>query len=315
MRHALAVSIQSQRWLLAAALSALLHGGLLMGPPPNAQRRWEARAQPSVQQQAAAVSLQTRTFTVATPTVVALVESAAPVPRPIAAKKSAPVARSTATAPSITVPAAADLHYLLRQGGQEGTARLRWQPQGSGYQLSLARELGGRTLPTWRSEGETGAQGLAPNRYAQQRQGRDTRATNFRRDEGIISFSASTEQVALSPGVQDRLSGWLQLAAMIATTPARYPPGSALRLTIVGLRGEAHEQVYEVLGLEAVTLADGLSLSPPALRLHRAALGAYDGAVELWLAPERDYLPVRVLVGQPDERGWELLLRAAEPRD
>ena len=230
-------------------------------------------------------------------------------PRSAATKTRSPDAVPAVLAAIVNIPAAADLHYLLRQGGQEGTARLSWQPQDSGgYQLSLQRELAGRTLPTWRSEGETSRQGLSPSRFAQQRKGRDTRATNFRRDEGIISFSASAEQFVLAPGVQDRLSGWLQIASVIAAAPARYPPGSELRLSVVGLRGEAREQVFEVLGLETVTLADGLSLSPPALHLRRVPLGAYDGSVELWLAPERGYLPVRVRVGQPDERGWELLL-------
>lgn len=303
MRRALFIPAQShRRWLIALGLSALVHGALLVGPRPTAQ--------PVV---AAAAVLQTRTIALTPPAVVATVNAAAPLRRPASVKTRSPDVQPATTASLITIPAAADLHYLLRQGGQEGTARLSWQPQqDGGYQLSLQRELAGRALPTWRSEGETGAQGLAPNRYAQQRQnGRDARATNFRRDEGLISFSASVEQFALTPGVQDRLSGWLQLAGTIAATPARYPPGSEVRLTVVGLRGEAREWVFEVLGLEPVTLADGQTFT--ALHLRRPPLGTYDGGIELWLAPEHGYLPVRVLVGRPDERGWELLLLSAEP--
>ena len=300
MRRTFAFSpVHAQRWLVALGLSALLHGGLLM--PQRAATR-----------PTAASVLQTRTIVaepVALAAVIAAVDIAAPKPRPVAVKTRPPDAQPAATAASITVPAAADLHYLLRQNGQEGSARLSWQPQDDGgYHLSLTRELAGRALPTWRSEGETGAQGLAPRRYAQQRKGRDVSATNFRRDEGLISFSLSAELFALTPGVQDRLSWWLQLAGLIAAAPARYPPGSELRLTVIGLRGEAREWIFDVLGLEAVTLADGLSLSPPALHLRRAALGPYDGAVELWLAPERAYLPVRVRVEQPEERGWDMLL-------
>jgi len=300
MRRALFIPAQShRRWLIALGLSALVHGALLVGQRPTAQ--------PVV------AVLQTRTIALTPPAVVATVEAIAPMARPASIKTRSPDVKPATTASSITVPAAAELHYLLRQGGQEGTARLSWQPQqDGGYQLSLERELAGRALPTWRSEGETGAQGLAPNRYAQQRNGRDARATNFRRDEGLISFSASAEQFALTPGVQDRLSGWLQLASVIAAAPARYPPGSELRLAVVGLRGEAREQVFEVLALETVALADGLNFT--ALHLRRQALGTYDGGTELWLAPQRGYLPVRVLVGQPDERGWELLLLSAEPR-
>jgi hypothetical protein len=304
MRRApLLIPVRAQRWLAAVGLSALLHGGLLMGQPHDVR-----------QASFAATVLQTRTIAAAPPVVAAdatPVETSKPLPLPLPPRhQAAATPRSpAATLASITVPAAAELHYLLRQGGQEGTARLSWQPQADGgYQLSLTRELAGRALPTWRSEGETGAEGLAPSRYAQQRKGRDVSATNFRRDEGLISFSASAEQVALMPGVQDRLSGWLQIAGVIAAAPARYPPGSTLRLSVVGLRGEAREWVFEVHALEPVTVADGLSLSPPALHLRRAPLGMYDGGIELWLDPDRGYLPVRVLVGQLDERGWEILL-------
>ena len=307
------VPLNAQRWLIALGLSALVHGGWLLGQRPSAQPAAARRA-----------VLQTRTVAAAPAAPAAAATTLAADPAPVV--RSAPRAHAEAprppavpavaadTASSVSLPAAAEIRYLLRQMGQEGTARLSWQPQDNGgYQLSLERELAGRPLPTWRSEGETGAQGLAPSRYAQQRNGRDTRATNFRRDEGVISFSASTEQFALLPGVQDRLSWWLQLAAQIAAAPARYAPGSELRLNVVGLRGEAREWVFEVIGLEPVVLADGLSLSLAALHLRRPALGAYGGAVEVWLAPDRGYLPIRVLVGQQEERGWELLLRPSEP--
>ena len=309
------ISAQNQRWLIALGLSALVHGGLLLGQRPSAQPAAAAAARRAVLQTrtvAAAPVAATATTTATLAADLAPVERAAPRPHPVEARPQAPpaVVAAPATTAALTLPAATEISYLLRQMGQEGTARLSWQPQSSGgYQLSLERELAGRALPTLRSEGETGSQGLAPSRYAQQRDGRDTRATNFRRDEGVISFSASAEQFALTPGLQDRLSWWLQLAAVIAAAPARYPPGSSLSLNVVGLRGEAREWVFEVVGPEPVVLADGLSLSPAALHLRRPPLGAYGGGIEVWLAPDRDYLPIRVRVGQQDERGWELLLR------
>ncbi|MGS0759272.1 hypothetical protein ACVBEH_33465, partial [Roseateles sp. GG27B] len=72
---------------------------------------------------------------------------------------------------------------LLLQNGQQGVARLSWQLADDGsYRLQLERELAGRTLPAWLSQGRLDALGLAPERFAQQRRGRDTQATNFRRD-------------------------------------------------------------------------------------------------------------------------------------
>ena len=131
-------------------------------------------------------------------------------------------------------------------------------------------------------------------------------ATNFRRDEGLISFSASTEQVGLPAGVQDRISWWLQLAAIVAGAPQRFGPGSEIRLPVAGLRGEAREWVFEVLDEEPLSLPR--SVLGSSLHLRRAALGPYDGSLELWLDPARGHLPVRLIVGMADDRGWELQL-------
>ena len=322
-------------WLGALALSLLLHGWLLQAPAlrrslPTAAAALRITVLLRVQQQAVPMSalapappqhrpatqrVATRrvapqrvaTRTVAPHTVAAAVPTAATVAAPVI---------TAIPPPPATVPGPADWHYLLRQNGQDGTARLSWQPQDDGsYRLSLTRELAGRPLPGWRSEGQVvPGQGLAPSRFAQLRLGRDTRATNFRRAEGLISFSASTEQVSLPPGVQDRLSWWLQLAALVAAAPARFEPGSEARLMVAGLRGEAREWVFEVLALAPLTLADGQHL-PAVLPLRRAALGPYDDGVEIWLDPTRGHLPVRVRVGAADKRGWDLLLQSANGQE
>jgi hypothetical protein len=63
-----------------------------------------------------------------------------------------------------------------------------------------------RALPAWRRQGGFDAQGLAPERFAQQRRGRDSQATNSRHEQGLIGFSASLVLLPLPAGVQDRLS-------------------------------------------------------------------------------------------------------------
>lgn len=304
-------------WLWALGLSLLVHGALLLprdpaparpGKPLAIATRFETRALPLP-------SVQPPPPTPPTP----------PTPiAPIAPKSPAQAqpAATTAQIAAIEAPAgddpspptaiapAVEWRYLLRQNGREGLARLSWQPQDGGYQLRLEREIEGRALPGWRSQGGLDGQGLAPQRYAQQRRSRqgwqDSQATNFRRDEGIISFSASPDQVALPAGVQDRISWWLQLAAIVAGAPQRFGPGSEIRLPVAGLRGEVHDWVFEVVGDEALALPNTVLAST--LRLRRAALGPYDGGIEVWLDPARGHLPVRLIVGGLEGRGWELQL-------
>ena len=81
-----------------------------------------------------------------------------------------------------------------------------------------------------------GGAGLSPERFALQRGGRDRQAINFDADERRLSFSASPAQLDLPEGAQDRLSWWLQLAALVQAHPA---PGGRWRVWVAGLRGEA----------------------------------------------------------------------------
>ncbi len=77
-------------------------------------------------------------------------------------------------------------------------------------------------------------------------------------------------------------------------------------MMVIGLRGEAREWVFEVLDSAPLDLPAG----PIAKTVHlrRAALGPFNGEIEIWLDPGRHHLPVRLLFNLPDERGWELQL-------
>ncbi len=233
-------------------------------------------------------------------------ETALPTPVPELAAAELPA--TVALAPAV------DWRYLLLQDSRRGHARLNWQPGGAVYALRLERELGGRALPGSRSEGRLDPQGLSPERFTQQRPGRpgmaprDAAATNFRQGEkqDQVSFSASAEQVPMPDGVQDRISWWLQLAAIVAAAPQQFQPGRELRMMVIGLRGEAREWVFEVLDRQDLELPIGLIQQ--AVHLRRAALGPYSGEIELWLDPARHHLPVRLQFKLPDELGWELQL-------
>ncbi|WP_083748661.1 DUF3108 domain-containing protein [Pelomonas sp. KK5] len=284
------------RWIWALGLSLILHA-------------WWLGSWPGSLQLAPARAISTRTMALAAP---------APAPAATPANKPRPRQPARAAPPVAALPAEPDLRpappaewlYTLRQNGKAGWARLSWQPAPDGsYRLLLSRELDGRPLPGWRSEGRLDAtQGLAPERYATQRGGRDAQATNFRRDEGLISFSASPELHALAGGEQDRLSWCLQLAARVAGAPRRYGPGAELRVTVAGLRGEPVEWVFEVIGEETLDLP--ALPTTQALHLRRGALGPYDGPIELWLDGSRAWLPVRLSIGPT-----ELLLQAVDVVD
>lgn len=189
-------------------------------------------------------------------------------------------------------------HYRLRQAGQDGDAQLDWRPEGDGhYSLRLTRRIGERTLPAWESLGHLGQGGLAPERFALQRGGQDRQAINFDADEHTVSFSASPARLELPEGTQDRLSWWLQLAALVQANPA---PGGRWRVWVAGLRGELREWVFEA--------AESAPEDAGTLHLRRLPLGERDPGIELWLDPARSYWPVRLRQGDPETRGFEIQL-------
>lgn len=185
---------------------------------------------------------------------------------------------------------AATLQYAMQRDAptrRDLQAELRWRPDGERYTLSLGYAAIGRA-----SVGALDLHGLAPERHVETRRGRELRAVNFQRDTGRITFSGPALEHPLLPGVQDRLSWMLQLAAVLAANPALAEPGSEVLLQVVGVRGDAAVWRFVVQGRETLDLPAGTVAN--ALHLHREPQRSYDTRVDVWLDPARHHLPVRV---------------------
>ena len=205
------------------------------------------------------------------------------------------------------VPPSFALGYELRRGASRGSAELQWRLEGDRYEAQLDNHLAGRTATVWRSTGGFDDAGLAPARHTDQRQGRGSHAANFQREAGLVSFSGPRLEVPLPAGVQDRVSWLVQLAAIGAAEPALMSPGATISLFVVGARGDADVWTFTAIDTEVLELPGGPT---PAVRLLREPARAWDTRVEVWLAPELHYLPVRARMGNGTESGsLELLLR------
>jgi hypothetical protein len=239
----------------------------------------------------------------------ALPEPAPPAP-PQAATRALPAAlppdtpppavtaEAPATSPPLRLAGPAAWTYRLRQNGQDGEAVLEWQPQADGrYSLRLTKRVGERALPAQQSVGVLNSAGLAPERYATQLDGRDRQAVNFDAEGRRVSFSASPARLDLPDGAQDRLSWWLQLAALVQAAPT---PGGRWRVWVAGPRGELREWVFEAV--------EGEAGDAGTLHLRRQLLGPHDPGVDVWLDPARGYWPVRLRQGAPETRGFEITL-------
>jgi len=168
-------------------------------------------------------------------------------------------------------------------------AELGWQQDGASYDAKLSfGAFGLRRVQT--SRGQITADGLAPLRFSDKY--RSEVAAHFVREKGKVTFSANTPDAPLLAGAQDRLSVVLQLAAMIAGDPERFPRASTITLQIIGPR-DADIWLFTVEEDETLNLPGG----PQATRkLVRNPRREFDQRVELWLAPALGYLPARIRI-------------------
>ena len=223
-------------------------------------------------------------------------------------QESAELAAAAATTPievpvyATRLPPAGRWTYRMQRGLAIGEAELDWAPEAQArYTLRLQGRIAGVTLLDWASQGALDAAGVAPERFALRRRGRDTQAANFQREAGKITFSGPTHELPLLPGAQDRLSWMVQLPAVVAAAPERHAAGALVRLFVAGARGDADVWTFVVQGVDL--LGD-----TPTLKLVREPRKLYDTRTEVWLDPAEHYLPLRV-VQTPSGGGAALELR------
>jgi len=231
----------------------------------------------------------------AAPTQVATQANPAPEPTP-APEPAAPVRpprEPTLAVGAVVVPASVRLRYQVEANKFPFSlnAELLWRQDGAQYEARLSMGAFGQSR-VQTSRGEIGPQGLLPTRFSDKY--RSEVAAHFERDKGRISFSANTPDVPLLAGAQDYLSVMLQLAAMMAGEPERYPVATTLTMQIAGPR-DAEVWLFTVERPETLTLPGG---EQKTIKLLRHPRRPFDQQVELWFAPALAYLPVRLRISE-----------------
>lgn len=169
-------------------------------------------------------------------------------------------------------------------------AQIDWLPQGDRYEASQELQvplLGSRRQS---STGRIGKEGLQPEIFMDR--SRNERSTTFDAQAGQIRFSRGYTPVAWASGIQDRMSVFFQVAGMLAAAPQRYPQGSKIELPTAST-SRVTPWVFTVRGVETLQLPAG---TMRALKLeHHSDSADADGIQSaIWLAPQLQYLPVRI---------------------
>lgn len=201
----------------------------------------------------------------------------------------------------------------IRNDGRriEGKGTITWSHDGHRYVLNTEVSVLLFTLLKYRSDGELGKLGVAPLLYAEKRIGRSETNTHFQRDAKVISFSASTATVPVSGGEQDRGSWVWQLASLGRGDPDKFEAGLLLEMAVAGNKTVDTWRIY-VNERENVALPGGevsawrLSVIPGAT--------SFDKQVDVWLAPDREWYPVRMSHQDKNGNRIELLLTKISAR-
>jgi hypothetical protein len=206
--------------------------------------------------------------------------------------------QTTASALTLAIPGSTRLLYKLT--GERGERKkfpyyadgeLLWRQDGQSYEARLEGSLLFVGALLWTSSGKITERGLAPQRYADRRQSSKSEvAAHFEREKGQVSFSANTPAAPLVNDMQDRLSVMLQVAAMIAGDPTKFPANTTFTLPVVGPRNAA-EWTFTVQAEETINLPSG---PMSAIKVTRNPRKQFDQTIEVWLAPGMAYMPVRI---------------------
>lgn len=178
---------------------------------------------------------------------------------------------------------------------------LDWQHDGQAYQAQMrvsAFMVGSRTQ---RSAGQLHATGLHPDRFTDI--SRRERETRFDGDQARIGYTGLVQQDPLQTGAQDRLSIILQLASRFnAKAPTA---GERMSFQVAGV-ASAEPWEFEVLGQEGISVPAG---DFTAWHVRRVARQEGDARMSVWMAPNLDFLPVRLLLTQANGDQLEQTLR------
>jgi hypothetical protein len=198
----------------------------------------------------------------------------------------------------VDMPPSADITLDVARTDANGTkwsgdALLSWRVTPSSYRVKV--EAGIRVvfahvnLLTLTSEGTVGDEGFVPTLMTEKRRGRAMTATHFNRQEGTLTFSASSLKYPLVPGAQDKASVPLQLTA-IARGDSKQLSGNIDIL--VGEDRDASVFTFTVAGQEQIDTPLGRIATWHLVRPPKP--GSYNSRLELWLAPGYGWYPVQI---------------------
>jgi hypothetical protein len=214
---------------------------------------------------------------------------------------------------SEALPTSGNYSYKVRDSryaALTGTSTTEWRvdPAKQRYEINLRATVFGIQLANLSSSGSIRRFGLAPERYVQKTGTRAPQAANLDWDKHIVTFSSRSFQRPMQDGIQDRLSFQFQLMAIGQRLPDVMREGATISMDVAG-PGDVESYQFLVVGAETIETGAG---PVEAIKLDRPKSPPAEARVEVWLAPSRGYLPVKLRFTDRRDNWTETLLESAD---
>ncbi|OOH87022.1 DUF3108 domain-containing protein [Comamonas kerstersii] len=196
------------------------------------------------------------------------------------------------------------VHGFVKQQEYHAHAELEWQVGGGQYQArqSISAFLLGSMEQ--HSTGLMSEQGLQPLDFSDRRFFK-TRFVHFDWAAGQALFTPERPAARIGTGAQDRLSVFMQLAAMLQAMPQLHQPGVRIETPVLGSRS-LQMWTFVVEGDELLELPAG---AVQTLRLHRQPKAGEAETAQLWVDPARGFVPVRIHMQEANGDEMDLSLK------
>ncbi len=203
---------------------------------------------------------------------------------------------------ALNPPPSATLDYIInaKQKGLSlnGSATLNWSNNKNRYAINTETRamLLGKILEA-KSEGAIDANGLAPATSTEKRYRKDATTTTFNRETRRITFSAADATYPIKGGEQDRNSVVWQLATMARSLPAKFKSGATIQMVVAGQK-DTDAWAFKVGKAETIKTPLG---DLKAIKVSKIIKdNAKEQKIDIWLAPSKEWYPVRIRFTEPE---------------
>jgi hypothetical protein len=229
-------------------------------------------------------------------------DSALP-PSPLASQASVQAGQNVFQWPKATRVTFKLSGYL--RGEIHGSAQVEWVRQGSKYQVHVDAILGPSFAPLgsqrWTSEGYITKDGLVPERFES-----INKLLIKTNPPKVVRFTDATvvlpngDEFDKLPGVQDPASHYIQIAYHLILDNSPLTPGNLIGVPMVWTKKQ-EMILYNVEGEETIKTPLGEIPTFKLKPMNVTNVKGGDVLAEIWIAPQLQYLPIRMLLRQgPD---------------